>query len=1058
MVRSLSLVLALVLEAGGASYAGGALDRRFAQEVRPFLNTYCLECHDRETHKGDLDLSSFESVGSVARDLPHWDSVLDRLRNADMPPAKSKLQPTAESRRVAIAWIDALRDREAHRGAGDPGPVMPRRLSNAEYDYTIRDLTGVDLHPTRSFPVDPANQAGFDNSAESLAMSPALVKKYLQAARDVAEHLVLQVDGFTFAPHPVVAETDRDKWAVFRIVDFYRRQPTDYADYFEAAWRHEHRVELGHARSSLADAARAAKVSLPYLERLWTLLHRPGEDVGPVAHLQAKWRALPGPVRGAGAPTSPRDGCVSLRDFVQRIRQGIVPEVQTLHAPPIHDGAQTLVMWKNRAMAANRRRFDPGTLHLAGSTNAPTVPTNLVAAKPAINTNTNRARAIARHVQAPTPETVKRGGLSLAPTLVTRESSATSRMAAARKRGSDPELEVPADRADRARHEAAFERFADLFPDAFYITERARVYMDAEKEQENAGRLLSAGFHSMTGYFRDDRPLYDLILDDAGRHELDRLWDEFDVVGSVPQRMHTSMVWFERTDSAYLRDPEFDPYRPEDKSIHTPEKLRSLANLYLAKAVQNHASETAQQAIRDHFNTVTTNIARVEHLRMAAEPAQIEALERFAARAYRRPLSESERQDLRAFYRESRTANGLDHEEALRDCVARVLLSPNFLFRMDLVEAAGRSPSVRAANRTPDGPIHSRPLTDLALASRLSFFLWSSQPDDQLQALAKAGTLHHPKVMQAEIRRLMQDPHARNFVTEFAGNWLDFRRFEQINSVDRDRFPAFNNDLRAAMFEEPLRFVLDVVQQDRPVTDLLYARDTFVNGPLAKHYGIEPVPAGTNNWVHVADARAVGRGGLLPMAAFLTANSPGLRTSPVKRGNWVVKRILGERIPPPPAVVPELPKDEKSLGTLTLREALEQHRQRSGCRECHARFDSFGLVFESFGPVGERRTLDLGGRPVDTHADFPGGTRGEGLDGLVRYIHEHRENDFIDNLCRKLLAYGLGRTLIISDEPLIQTMRARLKFDHNRFSSLIETVVTSPQFLNHRDTELAHNP
>ena len=1057
-VRSLSLGLALALEAGSGLHAAETLDRRFAQEVRPFLNTYCLECHDRETHKGDLDLSSFDSAAAVARDLPHWDSVLDRLRNADMPPAKSKQQPTAESRRAAIAWIDALRDREAHRHAGDPGPVMPRRLSNAEYDYTIRDLTGVDLRPTRSFPVDPANQAGFDNSAESLAMSPALVKKYLQAARDVAEHLVMQVDGFTFATHPVVADTDRDKWAVFRIVDFYRRQPTDYADYFEAAWRHEHRAELGHALSTLADAARDAKVSLPYLERLWTLLHQPGEDVGPVAHVQAKWRAFPGPVRGAGAQSRVREGCVALRDFVQRIRQGIVPEVKTLHAGPIQDGSQTLVMWKNRAMAANRRRFDPGTLHVTGSSNAPVILTNAFVAKPPVNTSTNRARGVARHVQAPTPEAVKRGGLSLAPALVTRESSATSRMAEARKRGSDPELEVPADPAERARYEAAFARFADVFPDAFYITERARVYLDAEKEQENAGRLLSAGFHNMTGYFRDDQPLYDLILDDTGRRQLDQLWDEFNMVASVPQRMYTSFLWSERTDSIYMRDQEFDAFRPEDLSILKPERLRGLAELYLAKAVRNQASDTARQAIRDHFAIVATNIARVEHLRTASEPAQLEALERFATRAYRRPLSEPERADLRAFYRESRTANGLDHEEALRDCVARVLLSPNFLFRMDLVEAAGRSQSITTHSSHSGGPFQARPLSDQSLASRLSFFLWSSQPDDQLQALAKAGTLHQPKVLRAEIRRLMQDPHARNFVTEFAGNWLDFRRFEQINSVDRDRFPAFNNDLRAAMFEEPLRFVLDVVQRDRPVTDLLYARDTFVNGPLAKHYGIEPIPVGTNTWVHVADARPAGRGGLLPMAAFLTANSPGLRTSPVKRGNWVVKRILGERIPPPPAVVPELPKDEKSLGTLTLREALEQHRQRSGCRECHARFDSFGLVFESFGPVGERRTLDLGGRPVDTHADFPGGTRGEGLDGLVRYIHEHRENDFIDNLCRKLLAYGLGRTLIISDEPLVQTMRAHLKSDHFRFSSLIETVVTSPQFLNHRDTELAHNP
>ena len=146
------------------------------------------------------------------------------------------------------------------------------------------------------------------------------------------------------------------------------------------------------------------------------------------------------------------------------------------------------------------------------------------------------------------------------------------------------------------------------------------------------------------------------------------------------------------------------------------------------------------------------------------------------------------------------------------------------------------------------------------------------------------------------------------------------------------------------------------------------------------------------------------------------------------------------------------------MGTLTLREALAQHRERSGCRECHTRFDSFGLVFESFGPIGERRTLDLGGRPVDARAEFPGGSQGEGLEGLLRYIHEHREHDFVENLCRKLLAYGLGRTLIVSDEPLIRDMQTRAAADGYRMETLIERIVISPQFLNRRAHEVARNP
>jgi hypothetical protein len=213
-----------------------------------------------------------------------------------------------------------------------------------------------------------------------------------------------------------------------------------------------------------------------------------------------------------------------------------------------------------------------------------------------------------------------------------------------------------------------------------------------------------------------------------------------------------------------------------------------------------------------------------------------------------------------------------------------------------------------------------------------------------------------------------------------------------------------------------------------------------------------PLPEGTKDdqWVRVDAAGKYGRGGLLPMAVFLTNNSPGLRTSPVKRGNWVVKRVLGERIPPPPAKVPELPSDEAKLGDLTLRETLARHRADPACAGCHERFDSMGLVFEGYGPVGERRDKDLGGKPIDSTALFPGGAEGSGLEGLRAYIRHRRQADFVDNFCRKLLAYGLGRTLLPSDDEILAAMRAKLEAGGYHFDTLVEAIVTSPQFLNKR--------
>jgi hypothetical protein len=324
-------------------------------------------------------------------------------------------------------------------------------------------------------------------------------------------------------------------------------------------------------------------------------------------------------------------------------------------------------------------------------------------------------------------------------------------------------------------------------------------------------------------------------------------------------------------------------------------------------------------------------------------------------------MTKTESDDLRAFYHSLREQR-LSHEDAIRDAVVSVLMSPHFAYRVDTL----------TDDKAAAGDL--RPLSSYELANRLSYFLWSSMPDDELMKHAAAGDLQKPDVLAAQARRMMQHRHVRQLATEFAGNWLDIRRFEEHNAVDRERFPVFTSELREAMFQEPIRFVQDVMQRDGSVLDFLYGNYTFVNPVLAKHYGMPEPPAGT--WARVDDAQKYARGGLLPMSVFLTKNAPGLRTSPVKRGYWIVHRLLGEYIPAPPPNVPVLPTDETKLGDLTLRETLAQHRANPACSSCHAKFDSFGLAFEGYGPVGETRDRDLAGRPVETGATFPDGSAG----------------------------------------------------------------------------------
>lgn len=983
------------------------LDRTFAKTVLPFVEAHCAECHANGAAEGGLDLGAFATLDDVSAGYERWNTVLERLTAEEMPPKEASSHPTSEERQQVIAWIRALRSHIASKNAGDPGPVLARRLSNAEYDYTIRDLTGVDIRPADEFPVDPANVAGFDNSGESLAMSPALVKKYLEAARHVADHLVLLPHGIAFAPHPVVANTDRDKYCVLRIVDFYHRQPTDVADYLLAAWRYKHCAALGQLDATLATIAKDTKLSEKYLQLVWETLNDPS-DVGPLGTLHARWGDLPAPDQAD--VDAVRAKCAEISAWIAQLREKLMPQWNNLRLREVAEGSQPFILWKNQQYADHRMSYDPTALQIEGAE---------------ADEDADRAKGPRSDVDdEPEDENLFGSGRS-------------ARFK--RKPGpTDPDLFVPADPARRAACEASFATFCRVFPDAFYIAERGRAHMDLKKQKQDKGRLLTAGFHNSAGYFRDDQPLAELILDDAGRRELDELWNELDFIAFAPERQHADFIFYERAESKTIKGPEFDFIRSEDKDAASEAKIKRLAEVYLANAraslEQHGGDDEAIPAIETFFRNVNANIRRAEAARLAAEPSHLESLQSLAERAYRRPLTAAERGKIVEFYRLLRRDEEVDHETAVRDVLVSILMSPNFSYRVDLVgDGAG-----------------IQPLSDYALASRLSYFLWSSMPDEELLSLAARGELHRPEMLAMQARRMLQDQRARALAVEFGGNWLDIRRFEEHNAVDRERFPTFTDELRTAMFEEPIRFFVDLMRRDGSVLEFLDGKHTFVNAALARHYGMTEPKGDSNAWVRVDDADAYGRGGLLPMAVFLTKNAPGLRTSPVKRGYWVVRRVLGETIPPPPAVVPELPHDEAAMGDLTLRQALARHRADPACAACHARFDSFGLVFEGYGPVGERRDVDLGGRPVDASAEFPGGVEGKGLEFLRSYIREHRQQDFVDNLCRKLLAYGLGRSLILSDELTIEQMKSKLAADGYRFGSMIESVVTSPQFLTKR--------
>jgi hypothetical protein len=284
-----------------------------------------------------------------------------------------------------------------------------------------------------------------------------------------------------------------------------------------------------------------------------------------------------------------------------------------------------------------------------------------------------------------------------------------------------------------------------------------------------------------------------------------------------------------------------------------------------------------------------------------------------------------------------------------------------------------------------------------------------------LRAVAAAGKLHDPQVLLAQTHRMLRDTRTRRLATEFACQWIHVRDFDHLDEKSDRFFPTFTT-LRGAMYEESIRFFTDLFERDGTVLDILDADYTFLNEPLAKHYGVPGITG--EEWRRVDGMKKFGRGGILGQATTLAKNSGASRTSPILRGNWVAEALLGDKLPKPPKDVPRLPEEE-GADTLTVRQLTEKHTADPRCAGCHVRIDPFGYALEGFDAIGRKRDKDLADRPIDVKATLANGTPLDGLDGLRTYLLTTRRREFVDQFCKKLLGYSLGRGVQLSDRPLL---------------------------------------
>lgn len=1068
LLRPITFYAAL---AAAATSVGAAAGERLDEPARRVVRRYCTTCHAGRSADAQLDLERLSQAESVGTDFKDWKRVVRVLRAGTMPPA-GEPQPEAAVREATAQAVESSLAAYVERHAGDPGPVVLRRLSGAEYAYTIEDLTGLDLGLDAGFDGDAVGGEGFTNVGTAQFMQDSTLERYLAAAHKVADHAVVGARPITFYPHP--GPTGRELSAVARIQQLYREhgfrtaagegaRPFGldlYPRAFFVAWQYRNRARLGPGDATLAELARREALSERLAEHVWNALHV-AEAGFPLSRIAAQWQALPQPDE-AEAAAKARAACAALgrelREWQSKLAavsgdeeeaavltagevqvrrthsfraalawaddatEAVVElSVTSASARPVGDA---LVVWRNprlrfRSRDGTRGDETPLAAHLA--------PESLRKLKfgrrpdgSPIDANDFVLRGetvVAVRLKVP-PETTS-ARLSIDVELdvehgadcvvrcriadVTAAGKTAAAIGAASVLLADPHGAA----ADEWR--AGVVEFAQWLPE---VSQREPAPSDRDPIPPPFDGTYNSTernhFHYAVKYHRDDRFLVEHVLDDAQRRELDSAWADL-------------LTSFDYHDA----------------------QLRFLSNKFGFAAASRTADldRAAVDRLPDEARGWVQRLYDEEHsLRQvlrAAEPGHVEDVLRLADRAWRRPLGEHERRRLRDFYAELRGPGQLDHVAAVRALLVRVLAAPEFLYRAETT--GGGSSATGAAADAP----RIAPLSDDELAGRLSYFLWSSLPDDELRRAAAAGELRDPERLAEQARRMLRDPKARRLATEFFGQWFGFYRFDEFRGIDAERFPEFNAALKGSLYDEAVAFFEHLVRADRPAAEILFADYAFLDRRLAEHYGIDAeLPA--EGFAQVTGVAAQHRGGLLGLGAVMAVTSAPLRTSAVKRGDWVLRRVLGTPVPPPPADAGSIAADEAAADGLTVRRRLEAHRTDVSCKNCHSRIDPLGFALEHFDPIGRWRTTYRDGQPIDPTGVLHDGSEIDGLDGLRAYL-QRRRPDFERTLCVKLLGYALGRTETASDAPLIDRMLAELH-DDDRFSRLVVQIVTSRQF------------
>ena len=987
---ALTLFVAIAGEPCRAQDAG-----EVAKVIAPFLQKHCVKCHGAEKPKAGLSLHTFKDSKSILKERKLWDKAIDQIESGEMPP-EERPQPTAAEKKAFANNVRALYAK-VDAGKPDPGEMQIRRLTRTEYATTVRDLLQLDLdfHPESELPTDAITH-GFDNNAEAMTISDVLLDRYLVAARMIAERAIRA----EFPKREVLTEGSFQQLLLL-------------SPGFQGATKEVPVSKVLETMTALADANpkdalvryRLARTHAEaYSRKSGTVKVIPGKEA------EGAWfglnpEHLPFDVARVDDPAKLKAASEHLERATVRYREVIRIEPENL-------SARLGLAWclqqsgdKTKAIAEFRATIEAAWLKEKELRSIDWKANSIVMDGSHYLSSLLDKKEDAQEIK----ELGQRAGQIKKP----YESSPWRKFRLLDSSAIQPELTGPLYLHGLDRDAPAILRYSST--DEFLF----RVTLFVEQSSEPVRVALFMGGPGLPEYSTAD--------------ERDQ------ILGEIKHRDIQSIKIL-KIEEVTARSIE----APQQIEIPISRRGRSGPIGILGIGLIKPKNDTAP--VRLHFKFEGEGpLLPVSHnhiLACSAGKSQAEQtreiIGRLLPRAFRRPVTKDEIEAV-AQFADRAVASGKKWEVGMQHALMAMLCSTKFLLRPELDDR-------------PDSP-EPHPIGEFELASRLSYFLWSNLPDDELFKLA--GEKKLSANLETQVRRMLKDPRSMALVDNFAMKWL---RLDSLGThqVDAKLFPNFDKALREAMQQETQWFLHNMLREDRSLVELIDSNYTFLNSRLANHYRIADTlgnrtgpnpaikggsPISRDLFVPV-QLQGTERGGLLTHASILMATSPPTRTSPVKRGAWVLENILGTPPPPPPPDVPAL--EEKETKAASLRERLEQHRANATCASCHSKIDPLGFAFENYDAVGVFRNKE-GNKDIDASGTLPDGRKINGMGDLKKSLLADKER-FARNVTEKLLTYALGRGVEYYDKRAIDRIVSEVAKDDFKFSRMVIAVVQSDPF------------